>query len=214
MPIENQLKNLFAQNNFYDNLQGRFKKHFDNSYEDITDGTLYRNLFNNNGPLSSPDNLSFVLNTDGAPVFRSSKVSIWPVFLVINELPFKIRMKKENMILAALWFGNEKLAMVTFLKPLQKSFVSLKNGIKCFSPERGEFQSKCFLLAATADLPAQSLLCNSVQFNGNLDAGNVHNLVKRHLLKKATLMCFLSKKKILLGPSGLQNLLNEIQSKL
>lgn len=166
MPIENQLKNLFAQNNFYDNLQGRFKKHFDNSYEDITDGTLYRNLFNNNGPLSSPDNLSFVLNTDGAPVFRSSKVSIWPVFLVINELPFKIRMKKENMILAALWFGNEKPAMGTFLKPLQNSFVSLKNGIKCFSPERGEFQSKCFLLAATADLPARSLLCNSVQFNG------------------------------------------------
>ncbi|XP_061183192.1 uncharacterized protein LOC133191454 [Saccostrea echinata] len=166
MPIENQLKNLFAQNGFYNNLQGRFRKSFNNSYEDITDGTLYRQLYNNDGPLSSSDNLSFVLNTDGAPVFKSSKVSIWPVFLVINELPFKIRMKKENMILAALWFGNEKPAMGTFLKPLQKSFLALKDGIKCFSPERGEFLSKCFLLAATADLPARSLLCNSVQFNG------------------------------------------------
>lgn len=75
-------------------------------------------------------------------------------------------MKQENMLLAALWFGNEKPALGTFLKPLQKSFVSLKDGIKCFSPEQGEFQSKCYLLAATADLPARSLLCNSVQFNG------------------------------------------------
>ena len=101
--------------------------------------------------MSSPDNLSFVLNTDGAPVFKSSKVSIWPVFLVINELPFKIRMKKENAILAALWFGNEKPAMGTFLKPLQASFMKLKDGIKCFSPEGGEFLSKSFLFVATAD---------------------------------------------------------------
>ena len=37
--------------------------------------------------LMSPDNLSFTLNTDGVAVFRSSKNSLWPVWLVINELP-------------------------------------------------------------------------------------------------------------------------------
>lgn len=67
-----QLKNLLAQNGFYNNLQGRFKISFNDTYEDITDGTLYRKLYNNDGPLSSPNNLSFVLNIDGAPVFKSS----------------------------------------------------------------------------------------------------------------------------------------------
>ncbi|KAK3085913.1 hypothetical protein FSP39_010520, partial [Pinctada imbricata] len=166
IPIENQLKNLFAQKGFYDRLQDRHKKKFNGIYEDIYHGTLYRNLFDNDGPLSSLDNLSFVLNTDGAPVFKSSKVSIWPIYLVINELPYKLRMRKENMILAALWFGNQKPAMGTFLKPLKKSFDVLHSGIICSSPERGEFNCKCYLLAATADLPARSLLCNSVQFNG------------------------------------------------
>ena len=72
MSIENKLKNLLAQNGFYNNLQGRFKISFNDTYEDITDGTLYRKLYNNDGTLSSPNNLSFVLNIDGAPVFKSS----------------------------------------------------------------------------------------------------------------------------------------------
>ena len=92
-----KLENLLAHNGFYNNLQGRFKKSFNDTSEDIIDGTLYRQLYNNDGPLSSP------------------------YFLVINEVPFKIRMKKENVILAALWYGNEKPAMGTFLKPLQGS---------------------------------------------------------------------------------------------
>ena len=37
--------------------------------------------------LRSPDNISLTLNTDGVAVFRSSKCSLWPVWLVINELP-------------------------------------------------------------------------------------------------------------------------------
>ncbi len=32
-------------------------------------------------------NVSLVFNTDGAPVFKSSGISLWPVYLVINELP-------------------------------------------------------------------------------------------------------------------------------
>ena len=31
------------------------------------------------------------LNTDGVAIFRSSKTSVWPVWLVINELPKGMR---------------------------------------------------------------------------------------------------------------------------
>lgn len=32
-------------------------------------------------------NVSFALNFDGAPKFKSSSVQIWPVLLYLNELP-------------------------------------------------------------------------------------------------------------------------------
>lgn len=75
-------------------------------------------------------------------------------------------MKKENMILAALWFGNQKPLMATFLRPFLDSMKALSIGIKCFAPGRGEFVCKAFVMCGTADLPARSLLCNSNQYNG------------------------------------------------
>ena len=43
------------------------------------------------GFLSVPTNISLVMNTDGAQVFHSSNVSVWPVYFTINELPPNLR---------------------------------------------------------------------------------------------------------------------------
>ena len=168
IPVTEQIKSFFLQRGFFSSIQGRFKKvkHV-KTYEDIYDGELYTNLFGNNGPLSKPENISFGLNTDGAPVFKSSNVSIWPLMMTINELDLKQRMKSENMLLAGLWFGNQKPAMCTFLKPLVETMKEFGKGIECTSPERGTFTCHAFLISATADLPARALLCNSVQYNGS-----------------------------------------------
>ncbi len=37
--------------------------------------------------LSNQATVSFTLNTGGVALYRSSTVSIWPVWLVVNELP-------------------------------------------------------------------------------------------------------------------------------
>lgn len=88
MPLENQIKKLFAQKGFYNSLRHRFNrtKSSRNSYEDIYDGHLYRNLCENNGVLSFQENISFTFNTDWTPVFKSSKTSIWPIYLIITRL--------------------------------------------------------------------------------------------------------------------------------
>ena len=75
-------------------------------------------------------------------------------------------MKKENMILSSFWFGSSKPSMGTFLKPFQKTMMELYTGIQCESPEQGIFKCKAILLCGTADLPARSLLCNHIQYNG------------------------------------------------
>ena len=56
-------------------------------------------------------NLSLMWNVDGVPLFKSSKYSSWPMYLLINELPYKQRSLKKNDILAGLWFGEEKSNM-------------------------------------------------------------------------------------------------------
>jgi len=106
------------------------------------------------------------MNTDGVPVFKSSKVSIWPLYLVIKELPYGKRMAKENMIFAGLWFGEKKPAMWTFLTPHTHSFAAFEKGVDMESPARGKFRCKGILLACSCDLPARCLLCNAMQYNG------------------------------------------------
>ena len=167
------------------------------TYEDVYDGELFGNLFYINGPLSKPENISFVLNTDGAPVFKSSNDSIWSLMMTINELDFKPRMKSENMLLAGLWVGTFKPAMCTFLKPLVQTMKEFAKWVECKSPEKGAFTCQAFLVSATADLPARALLCNSVQYNGSLDVGKAYRKKKLLLGAVVILMYFLFKEMIL-----------------
>ena len=165
MPVKSQLQKLFAQKEMYVHLQGRFDD-LQECYSDIYSGKLYKSYFDE-GLLNCPNNISFTFNTDGASVFKSSNVSVWPLFLVINELPYHLRMRKENMILAGLWFGNKKPVMSTYLQPFLETFKELESGIEMHSPDKPEpFILRGYLLCGTADLPARSLICNSIQFNG------------------------------------------------
>ena len=154
------------------------------SYEDIYDGEIYRTHYQNDGFLSKPTNLSFTFNTDGAAVFKSSKVSVWPLFLVINELPYKLRMKKENMILASLWFGTKKPTMSTFMQPFLETFNEIDDGFKCFSPNIGNFICKGMFNCYCVELQICQLEVYSVIISSTTElfrAGNVNK--KENLLK-------------------------------
>ena len=167
IPIIQQLKTFFARPTFYEDLQYRFKrkKKVKDNIEDVYDGKLYKEL-SAKGVLSSGDNISFLMNTDGVPVFKSSKVSIWPLYYIINELEYGKRIARENMLFAGLWFGEKKPAMWTFLRPHMNALKELETGVEFESPSRGQFVCKALLLACTCDLPARCLVCNSMQYNG------------------------------------------------
>lgn len=78
MPVDSQLRNLFSQKGFYEKLNHRFQRKFDmeHKYCDVYDGYLYKSYYEKEGPLSKQENVSFTFNTDGAPVFKSSKISV------------------------------------------------------------------------------------------------------------------------------------------
>ena len=57
-------------------------------FNDIYDGEVYKESSN---LLSTLSCISFTLNYDGAPKFKSSNTQIWPVQFIINELPPLVR---------------------------------------------------------------------------------------------------------------------------
>lgn len=168
IPIIAQLRALFRRPGFYDKISThRFnrKKVCKENLEDIYDGSVYKNEMSN-GFLSNKSNISFTWNTDGVPLFKSSKFSIWPLYLVINELPYEERIKKENIIIVGIWFGTKKPNANLFLSVFRNPLKKLYKGVffKTSSDKRVKCRAK--IICGTCDLPAKSLFLNMKQYNG------------------------------------------------
>jgi len=86
--------------------------------EDIFDGELYTDQCSGDGFLDMKSGISFTWYSDGANVFKSSKMSVWPMLLSVNELPFNKRLLKEN-VMAGLWCGPVKPVGNLMLSPLR-----------------------------------------------------------------------------------------------
>jgi hypothetical protein len=162
LPLKDQIKDLFSD----EKVQKYLANHNLNrvrgtdSISDVTSSKLYHQLVEQHN-LSGKD-LTLTWNTDGIPVFKSSRYSIWPIQSSVNELPPYLRGK--HILLNGLWFGNRKPAMNTFLKPFIEECTHLENNgltIKDESQPR-----KIFAMVLSADSPARAIVKNCKQFNG------------------------------------------------
>lgn len=61
--------------------------------KDIYDGDVFKHLMANGDFLSTAENTGLILCTDGVPVFKSSKGSLWPVYLMVTSIPPHLRTK-------------------------------------------------------------------------------------------------------------------------
>jgi hypothetical protein len=80
----------------------KIKQSKNNNLLDIYDGEIYKNLLKSEyGDLfKEQEAFSFTINTDGCSFTNKSKLTLWPVYLVINELPLDIRFSIDNVIIA------------------------------------------------------------------------------------------------------------------
>ena len=129
-------------------------------------GDIYKSLSGENQPLADINNISLTWNTHRVPVFKSSKISIWPMYLMINELPCKERKRKSNMLFYGLWFGKTKPLINLFCGPLLETLVKLETEGVLVSLEQQKVFVEAFLICGTADLPAKRTALNMNQFNG------------------------------------------------
>ena len=116
---------------------------------------------------SSPENLALSVFTDGVPLFKSSPVSLWPVYLVILNLPAKVRMKSQNVILCGLWVGPIKPVMKLLLEPIMTHLRRLCSvGLAFTTPNGALTNIRTKVVLGIFDLPAKATVLNAKQFNG------------------------------------------------
>ena len=60
-------------------------------YSDICFGDLYKELYSTRAIDPRNKCVTLTLNTDGIPIFKSSNFAFWPIYLIVNELPYKTR---------------------------------------------------------------------------------------------------------------------------
>ena len=126
---------------------------------DIQDGRVYQKFIQGEPRVRGRRVFSIVVSSDGAPLIKSRKFSIWPLMSFLVELPPQPRYKFENILLTGLWYGQSKPNVPLFLQHFTSELSYLTHGCE-FEDVTGNS------IPVVPDLPAKSLLFNIKQFNG------------------------------------------------
>lgn len=109
-------------------------------------------------------NFSYIFNTDGCQTLNSSKVSMWPIYIMINELPLKIR--SRNIITAGLWVHKFEPDMQIFLQPFVNQANELATTGFVWKLNNKVIRSKIFPILCCVDSVARCAMLNMKQYNG------------------------------------------------
>lgn len=134
--------------------------------EDIYDGKRYRNFVTNSLHNKKNCYATLIMNTDGAEVFRRSQKSLWPTYLMLNELPASVRIK--NMLTCGLCFGQKEINMSAYLGAFVDFFNDklTKSGISCQINGEARQIFPCCLMCCV-DTPARAKCQFLTNFNGS-----------------------------------------------
>lgn len=161
LDISNQLRHLFENNYDYylSVINNREAIGRSSNYEDIYYGRKYQDFVE-----SLPENqrrcyLTTTFNSDGSPVFKRSKFSIWP----IQICPPSARKKPLTY---ALWFGHDKPNMNVFLTQFVNGINKLSTVGFQATIENEIKTIKVFAVCCCVDSVARAPMQGFIQFNG------------------------------------------------
>ncbi|KAK3929414.1 Halomucin [Frankliniella fusca] len=140
---------LFKPSDALDREAGHFK--------DLYDGSVYKK-FARDFDKEDVKVISFTICTDGSPIFKSSALSIWPIFVMINELPPGPRF--SNLLLGGLWFGKSHPDMKLFLTPFTRKLTNMSFGFTIIINAELQWKVEIYLLGCCVDSGARG----AVQF--------------------------------------------------
>ena len=163
--LTSEMRTLLENENISKHLSYKRTREQNPSHiNDIYDGTVYQELSKEGGPLQNSSNLSYIINSDGVPVFTSSKYSLWPIYIMINELPPKLRF--QNLILAGVWFGKCEPKMEMFLSKFVDQTKALAEEGVFWKQGEDIVHITFFAICCCVDAPARAAMQNHIRFNG------------------------------------------------
>ena len=135
-------------------------------YPQCGESDIYYDIHSGEGYQASvkSDQVGMFFNTDGISPFKSSTLTIWPIFLAFTNLLPSIRTNKANLVTCAFWVGQNKPPMKIFLKPLQALLPRLANKGVALSPSTNLCLQPLF---GVFDLIAKAPVLNMMQHNGH-----------------------------------------------
>lgn len=150
--IREQLQQVLINNPNIDLLH----QHRSSTMSDVCDGAVVQSI----SAINSNAFVTLTMNIDGVQFSKGSQSTIWPILLVINELPAKIRFDVENLILAGVWPGPSKPSrdqIRLLYNPLMDELRYLENG-HVFEYDDQNVIIPVYLIAACCDKPAQAIV--------------------------------------------------------
>lgn len=163
-PSETIIHLLETHANYYDTVISKNFEEDNGIITDVYDGKKYREYVNTLPREERYSYVTGVINTDGAQPFEKSPRSLWPLYIMLNELPIKDRF--NSIIPCALWFNRRKPNFSVFLD----LFVDLikkmnKEPLECMI--NGQKRSiKLHILMSSVDSVARAYMQGTTQFNG------------------------------------------------
>lgn len=166
--ISLQLKSTLEDPEVQQVVMKRFQcnqnKESENDLHSMSDGHVYKKLSMQLNSPSDKYNFIYTFNTDGCQPSKSSKLSIWPIFACINELPSKLQSK--HMIMTGLWVDKKEPDMLLFLKPFVDEANKLSDeGVKWKLGDQ-TITSKFIPPCAVTDSVTRCKILNMKQYNG------------------------------------------------
>lgn len=164
--IKAELQNLLeCHAQYYSDMISQREEAINNiEYRNLCDGRKYKEFVRSLPENRQQSYVTTILNSDGSPTFKSSKFSIWPIQVMVNEIPQNV--KNEKTIIYALWFGNDKPNMTNFLTPFVDSMNTLsENRITCtMNHQRRTIYP--YTVYCCVDSVARAPMQGLTQFNG------------------------------------------------
>jgi hypothetical protein len=159
-PLAEQLQHLLLMPNVYNQM-----KHQQLINKENLRATKYGHILNS----ESGEFFTMIINIDGV-VTKNKHISLWPLTIMINEIPLPNRRYLEFIILGGVLPASKHPSnklFQTVMNIIYEQCAQLEAGVKFFIPGVGEQTVKFFLIASCTDKPAQSLLTNMVAHNSN-----------------------------------------------
>uniref|UniRef100_A0ABD2W9L0 THAP-type domain-containing protein n=1 Tax=Trichogramma kaykai TaxID=54128 RepID=A0ABD2W9L0_9HYME len=180
-----QIVDLIESNEDYFSEVTQRRTHEPGYMYDVYDGIKYREFYQSLEPKERYNYVTTVFNTDGASKFKCSKQSVWPLYLMINELPKDVR--TNQLVVCGLMFTPRKPDMTIFLDKL----VTLINDLRISCKIKNEIRLlRLYVLTCCVDAVARAPIQGIKQFNGHygcnwcLHPGETHGVKRYPILKE------------------------------